>query len=211
MGGRSAAFERFIASTDIDFDRWHDGMPYDLDALRELEGDERVDVEAWLLARAGEDWRDLEGLVALGTQAGRAAVENQLRHGRIEQRLAAARRLPPDPGIEAHRERAVVDGLLSAEFVTGLRFALDLAIESPTPAVLDALFRAALRRESAVHAAAALAFVHGHAKEAFDWQRRDFYLRFNDDDPEVRVAAFRELCAECGVDPKPYLRQLASA
>jgi hypothetical protein len=132
-------------------------------------------------------------------------VVEQLRHGSIEQRLAAARRLPADPAIEPDRERAVLDGLREAEFVTGLRFALDLALANPTPAVVDALFRAALRRESAVHAAAALAFVHGHAKEAFDWDRRPFYLQFNDDDPAVRAAAFRALCRECGVAPETYL------
>jgi hypothetical protein len=205
MPGRSAAFERFMASTDIDYERWHDGVPYDLEALAQLQGDERAEIERWLLARADKDWRDLEGLLALGSERGRAAVVEQLRHGSIEQRLAAARRLPPDPELEPDRERAVVDGLLEAEFVTGLRFALDLAIANPTPAVVDALFRAALRRESAVHAAAALAFVHGHAKEAFDWDRRPFYLQFNDDDPAVRAAAFRALCRECDVAPEPYL------
>jgi hypothetical protein len=205
MPGRSAAFERFMASTDIDYARWHDGVPYDLEALAQLEGDERAEIERWLLARADEDWRDLEGLLALGTERGRDAVVDQLRHGSIEQRLAAARRLPPDPALEPDRERAVLDGLREAEFVTGLRFALDLALANPTPAVVDALFRAALRRESAVHAAAALAFVHGHAKEAFDWDRRPFYLQFNDDDPAVRAAAFRALCRECGVAPETYL------
>jgi hypothetical protein len=205
MPGRSVAFERFMASTDIDDERWHDGVPYDLEALVQLEGDERAEIERWLLARADRDWRDLEGLIALGTERGRAAVVEQLRHGSIEQRLAAARRLPADPALEPDRERAVVDGLLEAEFVSGLRFALDLALANPTPAVVDALFRAALRRESAVHAAAALAFVHGHAKEAFDWDRRPFYLQFNDDDPAVRAAAFRALCRECGVAPDPYL------
>jgi hypothetical protein len=193
-----------MASTDIDFERWHDGVPYDLAALRELEGDERAEAEIWLLVRAGEDWRDLEGLLALGTARGRAAVVAQLRGGTIQQRLAAARRLASDPTLAQDRENAVLEGLRVAEFGTGLRDAFDLAIASPTPAIIDGLFGATLRRETAVHAAAALAFLHGHAKEAFDWDRRDFYLRFNDDDPNDRSAAFRELCAECGVDAERY-------
>ena len=195
-----------MASTDIDYERWHDGVPYDLEALGELQGDERTAAEAWLLERAGSDWRDLEGLLALGTPRARAAVVGQLREGTIAQRLAAARRLPPHPAIEADREAAVVAGLAEARFGTGLTDAFDLAIATPTPPVVEALFRTALRGEDgAVHAAAALAFIHGHAKEAFDWDRRSFYLRFNDADPDVRRTAFRELCAECGVDPAGYL------
>jgi hypothetical protein len=206
MPARSAAFERFMASTDIDYERWHDGVPYDLEALAQIEGEERAEIERWLIGRANEDWRDLDGLLAIGTVRAKAAVVGQLRRGTLEQRLAAARRLAPDPAIEPDRERAVIDGLREAEWVTGLKNALDLAVSSPNPAIIDALFRAALRRSCAVHAAAALAFLHGHAKEAFDWDRRPFFLRLNDDDPAVRIAAFRALCRECGVDPEPYIR-----
>jgi hypothetical protein len=202
---RSAAFERFMASTDIDYDRWHDGVPYDLDAVRELEGDERAEAETWLLVRAKEDWRDLEGLLALGTDRGRSAVVAQLRSGTIQQRLAAARRLPPNPEVEADRERAVLDGLRTAEFVTGLRTVLDLALAKPSGAVIEGLLDAALRRESGVHAAAALVFLHGQANEAFDWDQRPFFLRFGETDAE-REAAFRELSLVCKVDPEPYLR-----
>ena len=55
-----------------------------------------------------------------------------------------------------------------------------------------------------MHAAAALAFIHGHAKGAFDWDRRPFYLQFVDADLAVRRAAFEALCRECGVDPGRY-------
>lgn len=207
MAGHSAAYERFMASTDIDYERWHDGVPYDVDALADLRPDERPAVESWLLARAGNDWRDLEGLLALGTARGRAAVVHQLRHGTIEMRLAAARRLPEDPAIEADREQAIIDGLGTSTVMDGLTTALDLAEEHRTPKVMDALFRAAMRDDHvmAVHAAALLLFLHGRAKEEFDWDRRPFFLQFGDDDPEVRRVAFEQLCHECGVDPARYL------
>jgi hypothetical protein len=99
----------------------------------------------------------------------------------------------------------VLDGLRQAEFGTGLTDAFGLAIANPTPAVTDRLYEATFRRETSVHAAAALAFLCGHAAEPFDRGRGDFFLRFNDDDPNVRIAAFRQLCAECGVDPEPHL------
>jgi hypothetical protein len=73
--------------------------------------------------------------------------------------------------------------------------------------MVEALFRAALRDEgeAAVHAAARLAYIHGKAKEPFDWDRRPFFLQFGDADPAVRRAAFAQLCRECGVDATRYL------
>ena len=196
-----------MASTDIDYERWHDGVPYDLDALRELEGAERAETEAWLLARAGEDWRDLEGLLALGSERAREAVVEQMLHGSIRQRLEAAKRFPPDPAIEGDREAAIVQGLAESTILTGLSAAIGLAEAYPSPVVVDALFRAVLRPdlEIGVHAAALLAFLHGKAKEPFDWDRRPFFLQFHDADPNLRRAAFEQLCRECGVDPARYL------
>jgi len=210
----SQAFDRFMASTAVDYGKWHDGEGYDLDALRSLAGHERDDAEAWLLARAGSDWRDLEGLLVIGSPAGRAAVVDQLLHGKREQRLWAARFLTDDPdaaatdpAFTADRDAAVLDGLAYATFYGGLTQALDLATELRTPAMVDALFRACLRDEgeAAVHAAARLAFIHGKATEEFDWNLRPLFLRFNTADRREREAAFRELCELCGADPSSYL------
>jgi len=196
-----------MASTEIDYERWHEGIGYDLDALRALEGDERLEVEQWLFDRAGNDWRDLQALLATGSDRSRAAVLEQLRRGKLEQRLWAARYLEDDPLLAADREAAVVKGLGEALLYGGLSIALDIATEERTPAMIDALFRAALRDEgeAAVHAAARLAYVHGKAKEPFDWELRPLFLRFGEADRASREQAFRELCKLCGVDPGRYL------
>lgn len=203
----SAAYERFMASTDIDYDRWKEGEGYDLEALRSLEGAERDDAEQWLSDRAGNDWRDLEALLALGSWRARAAVIEQLRRGSTEQRLWSARFLAGDPLLAADREAAVVRGLEQALLYGGLSLALDMATEERTPAMIDALFRAAMRDEgeAAVHAAARLAYVHGKAKEPFDWELRPLFLRFGEADRAARDVAFRELCALIGADPTKYL------
>jgi hypothetical protein len=203
----SEAYRRFMASTDIDYERWHDGIGYDLEALGELEGRERHDAESWLLARPNKDWRDLEALVALGSSPARAAVVNQLRYGKVEQRLWAARCLRHDRTLAADRDAAVVAGLETSVILTGLSVALDLATEERTPAMVAALFRAALRDEGevAVQAAARLAFIHGKAKEEFAWDLRPLFLRFHAQDRAERAAAFRDLCRLCEVDPEPYL------
>ncbi|MBI2782058.1 MAG: hypothetical protein HYX55_09730 [Chloroflexi bacterium] len=204
----SDAYARFMASTNISYEQWHDGEGYDIDALRSLDPDEAFRAEHWLLARAGNDWRDLEGLLALGTPAAKAAVVDQLRHGKLEQRLWAAKYLSDDASLAGDREAAVIAGLESALIYGGLTVALDIATEERTPAMVAALFRAALRDEgeAAVHAAARLAFIHGKAKEEFDWDLRPLFLRFNTQDRAERAAAFRDLCTLCNVDPTPYLQ-----
>jgi hypothetical protein len=205
----SETFERFMASTSIDYDAWHDGVGYDLEALAALEGEERAEAERFLVDRAGSDWRDLEGLVALGTPAAREALVEQLRTGRLEQRLWAARYVGNDRALAKDREQAVVAGLGEGLLYGGLSVALDLATELRTPAMIEALFRALLRDEgeAAVNAAARLAFIHGKAKEEFDWELRPLFLRFGSTDRGERTRAFRELCKLCGVDPAPYLRE----
>ena len=207
MTARSEAYARFLRSTDIGYEQWHDGVGYDLHALRQLTGSERAEAARFLLGRAGEDWRDLEGLLALGTPEARAAVVGQLRDGALEQRLWAARYLGDEPGLAVEREAATLAGIREAGIGSGLTVTLDLAAELRTPAIVDALFRATLgeRRDMAIHGAALLAFLHGKAAEAFDWQLRPLFLRFGEPDPAEREAAFLELCALCRVDPQRFL------
>ena len=219
MGDRSPAFERFMASTDIDYEKWHDGEGYDLEALRALTGPDRDDAERWLLDRAGNDWRDLEGLLALATPAARSAVVDQLRNGKLEQRLWASRFLTDDPDaaasdatFAADRDAAVVDGLGSALLYYGLTQALALAGEVRSPAMVAALWRATQRPEgeAAVHAAARLAFLYGKATSDFDWELRPLFLRFNTQDPAERAAATADMGVLCGVDPRPFLEPQGS-
>ena len=94
MAARSEAYQRFIASMAMDFDKWHDGTGYDLQALAELTGQERTDVETLLLGRAGQDWRDKEALAALGSSSAVAALESQLNAGQsLRDRIDAAAEL----------------------------------------------------------------------------------------------------------------------
>ncbi len=117
----SADYNRFIASMTIGFDQWHDGTGYDLDALRELNGDERAQVERVLIdhLRFPGNWRDIESLNVLGTPGARSAIQNAA----TEHRLPEVRRLageiinPPPPPTAAETEafaaKCVTDGDLS--------------------------------------------------------------------------------------------------
>jgi hypothetical protein len=206
MSLRSPAFDKFIASMNIDYAKWHDGEGYDLDALREIMPDEVAELERILSARGNADWRDVEALAALGTPGAVEMVRRALHADRHEVRLKAAALLGEDAG--EMREAVVIEALRNANVFGGLTQALDHAAWHPTPAIVDALFRCALERykEAAFGAAADLLFIHKVTEDPNDMRQRPFLLRFVDPAPGERETAFRELCERCGVDPAKYLK-----
>jgi hypothetical protein len=202
-----SAAERFARSMALDYERWHDGIGYDLDALRAATPAERVAIEAMLLAHAPRSWCDVEALAALDTPRARAALAAWMEDGSDEVRLAVLRHAPALVD-ESRRTAALVRALESAEFYGGLTRALDEAAELHPPEVVAALLRGARERdgEVAVHCAALLLYVHGLAPEPFDMAQREFFLRFNTADAGERAAAYAELCrrlAAAGADPTP--------
>ena len=200
------ARDRFLASMVIDQERWRDGIGYDLAALDEMGAEERAGIEALLLARDPPGWRDLEALARLDSPAARQALRGALRHADPAVRGAALR----------HGEHLLNDGerllgirraLEQATLFEGLTEALEAAERFHPPEVIDLLLRATLEREGevAVQLAALLCFLHGQAREPFDWEQRPFFLRFAKADAALREAALRELCQRIGRDPEPLL------
>jgi hypothetical protein len=202
--GPENAASRFIESMTLTFDRWHDGTGYDLDALRAVPDDEVPALVALLVARRPRDWRDIEALGVLNTPAALQAIQASLNDPDPHVRRYAAAYVGPSEDPE--REAMLVKNLKTALFFDGLGAALDEAEEFHPPAVIDALLDGARNREGdiAVNFAAMLCFLHGKSKEAFDWDHRAFFLRFQTADPDERLAVFRELCSMIGVDPAKY-------
>lgn len=188
----------------IGYEEWHEGTPYDLDALAELGPAERSDVEETLLSRAASDWRDVQALDVLGTPRALEALEGVLSSKEVVIRLEAAERLRRRKLLgESQFEALVVESLAEATILNGMTRALGLAQKHPTPAVLKQLFACAEggNEDIRCHAAALLHYLFGFAKSSFDWDKRPFYLRFASDDPTERRAAYLELCCELGLDP----------
>ncbi|MCB1123457.1 MAG: hypothetical protein KJT03_18030, partial [Verrucomicrobiae bacterium] len=73
--------ERFKASMVMDFERWHDGIGYDLELLKSASPEELAEIEAILLAQPVDDWRDVEALAALNTPETRAYLIKSLETG----------------------------------------------------------------------------------------------------------------------------------
>ena len=202
-GDAVARFERSMA---IDCEKWRDGIGYDLDSLDAASPTETAQIENLLLQRGVRDWRDVEALARIDSPDARAALREAVVHGHQEVRLAVVQRAPALVSDPEH-EATLVSALERAEFYGGLRQALEEAASFHPPAVLDALFRGALRRVGGVgvHFAALLTYLHGAADEPFDWSQRPFFLRFATSSAAERETAFRELCARIRVSPDPWL------
>lgn len=198
--------DRFEQSLQINYEKWHDGIGYDLGAIREASPEERASIEALLLERGVRDWRDVEALAVLKSPRAREALRSAMTSHDLEVALAVVRHAPDLVG-EAERVALIVRGLERARVYGGLTQALRQAEDCHPVPVIEALLRGAVRRDGgvAVHFAAMLMFLHGQAETSFDMDQRPFFLTFNTQDPTARAAAFRELCRKIGVDAQRYL------
>jgi hypothetical protein len=197
---------RFHESMAVDYDKWHDGIGYDLAAIRDANEDELEAIERMVLANSPRGWRDVEAMAVLNTPRMIRELRAILKGG-DNQLKQAVDRYAPDLMTKQSRTATLVRALEESVIYGGLTQALDDLPDFHRPEAVEALFRGALRREGevAVHFAAMLYYLHGKAKEPFDWGHRPFYLRFHAPVGPEREAVFRELCATIGVDAERYL------
>lgn len=196
------AKKRFLDSLEMNYEKWHDGIGYDLDSLDEMaerDKDEVVDILSNNVLP--EPWRTFEALEHIGTPKGLSIINRNLRHSSLDVRIAASRFAE---GAEKEREQILIEALEKSEFYEGLTQALD-QIESFHPqGVIDALLRGLLARgdSTAVNFAGMLLYLYGKAESSFDWDRRPLFLRFASSNLDERKKAFAELCGIIGIDPK---------
>ena len=135
--------EKFLKSMQIGFIEWHDGIGYDLDALKELDAQELKQVESLLISRKDGDWRDVEALAALKTPRAIEALKDCLQSRNLDARLFAVRYLK-EMGVVDRVEEIVVDTWPATKIGKGMTFALSLAKEYPTERVKRKLLWCAL-------------------------------------------------------------------
>ena len=190
-----SAIARFERSLFIGYEQWHDGVGYDVQALRELTSEQRRGIEARLVPPDG--WRDVEALAvlaSLGSDSARTELRRVAGAGSSEVRLAVLR-YAPKLVDDAARTTALVEALDSATAFDSFTTTLEqVAAFHPRP-VIDALWRGLETRQGdvAMHYAAMLAFLHGKADSSFDWTLRPLFLEFKTEDSTARSAAVRKL------------------
>jgi len=200
----SETYERFMKSTNIGFDQWHDGIGYDLQAYQQMTPEERDRVAKNLHMKGQLDWRDMEVLRLHGDSDSFDKLRDVLATGSIDARAHALGELiemGKMSGSVADVQLAhVIDDI---DGIEGMVPALLLAPDHGGPMTSAALLRGTRDRPGvAVNFAGMVCFLAGVTDEEFDWDLRPLFLRMGEGEPEAgRAAAFEELCKLCGVDP----------
>lgn len=198
---------RFDRSRVIDYEKWHDGIGYDLDALGAMTDAQRANVAKSLVPPS--EWRDVEALAAIDSDEAREALRRAGERGSNEVRMAVIQYAPHVLQGDA-RTDALVRALKWGQLMEGIGAALEQAESFHPPRVLATLWRGLAERpgDIAYNFAATLAVIYGKIESSADWTYRPLFLRFNSDDGAERRAAREELAALLGVssetaDPPP--------
>lgn len=188
----STPAERFDESRTMNYERWKEGIGYDLEALHSLSAEEQDNIASSLIPAT--DWRDVEALVSIGTERTDNALKDVMASDSVKMRMAVMNRAPHLVDEKTKLE-SVLMAVEQAESFEGLVETLDLLETYHPPAVVDAMFEALLGRSGdiAYHFATLLAVVHGKLKSRHDWAMRPQFLKFNTTDRNEREDAFLAL------------------
>jgi len=194
MSTYNSPVSRFIESLNINYEKWHDGIGYDLEALKEANKNERETIESILLNRNPPDWRDIEALAILATSRAHTALKDSVQGGIHEVNMAVLR-FAPELVNDELKTKLIVEALKSASFYYGLTQTLNIVEKHHPEEVIRELFHGLLEREGgvAVHFSAMLFYIFGKAETPFDWEHRPFFLKFNTEELSVRKIVFQEL------------------
>ena len=208
MDNLISPLQRFKNSMIITYEKWHDGVGYDLQAIEEASQQERVEIEQILIDHKPRDWRDIEALAKIGTENARAAIKSAIKDSDPDIRVAVTT-YAPELVTESDRIKSIIDALEHAEIFSGLSQVLDDIEEFHPPEVREALIKGLLSREGEVATlfAGMLFYLYGKADDPFDWSQRPFYLQFNTEKREERLKAFKELCKQLNIDQQKFLDQ----
>lgn len=203
----SSVTDDFRASMHIDYEKWHDGIGYDLTVIERASEEEREQIVRMLVPPEG--WRDVEALAAIDSEKARAALKKALKSGSAEVRTAVTS-YAPWIGSKSERSSTLIQALRHAEIYGALSSALDQVERFHPPEIVDELFRGLFVRpgEIATNFAGMLALIYKKGDSAFDWNHRPLFLKFNSDDGAERRAAFSELCALLELDEAAVLKRI---
>ena len=206
--GSDSPLRRFKESMKIDYEKWHDGVGYDMDAIKSASPEQRKTIEQILINHSPRDWRDIEALAQINTTIARETIRNAMKDPNIDVQIAVTRYAPDIVGNSGRRQ-VLIRSLQTAEIFSGLSQALDEIEQYHPKEIIEALTEGLLKREGdiAVLFAGMLFYIYGKTTEPFDWTQRPFFLSFNTENKAERLQAFLELCKQLDINPEKYLAQ----
>jgi hypothetical protein len=187
--------EQFNESMGMNYERWHDGLGYELSLIDKATPAERAEIEALLLKQPVTDWSLVEGLSRLRTPACVARLRDALVTSHGHEVKMAITEYAADLITTEQRTAAIIAAVREAPLLKGLQLALRQLPKFHPPEIIHELLQATLQREgdAAMHCAAHLLVIHGKAASPFAEPHRAFLSRFATKDPAARLAAHEEL------------------
>ena len=197
---------RFITSMKIDYEKWRDGISYDLEALKQANEQEKETIQQILIKKNPLNWRDIESLALLDTRKARAALKAAVHKDNAEVNMAVIR-FAPELINEDFRTKLIIKALKTVRSFEGLSSTLMIVDQYHPKEVVSGLFKGLISREGevAVHFAAMLLYLYGKTETYYGWEKRSFLLKFNTSERCDRKIVFRELCKQIDVDYTEYL------
>ena len=204
----TSPLQRFEESMQINYEKWHDGIGYDLESLKLASQTERRTIEKILINHSPRDWRDIEALTQIDSVSAREVIKSAMKDSDPDVRIAVTR-FAPNLVTNIQRSQSLIDALQTAVIFGGLSQTLDDIEDYHPREIKEALIKGLLSREGevAVLFAGMLFYIYGKAEEPFDMKQRPFFLRFNTENKAERLEAFIELCQKLNIKPEKYLRQ----
>lgn len=192
----SPLVRQYLDSMVMNYNRWHDGVGYDLEALGSMTADEREGIEQLLITKSLDDWRDVEALAALNTVSARRRLLAAFERADLSQKVDL---ISHATSLFTDEERAgvLVTALRNGGKDASLTQVMMEVEELHPPAVIEALWHGVREHEDVVAGqfAMMLLFLHGKASSPYDWDWRPFMLRFQG---EPREPLERELRGHVG-------------
>lgn len=200
-GANTRRVKKFRESMVMNYERWHDGIGYDLSLLRSANPEERAAIETILLNESITDWRPVEAMHALHTPQCLDKLKSTFATSTDHEVKLAITQYAGEIFSPEQRSGAIISALKEAPLINGLTAALRQIPQFHPPEIIAQLLDSALHREgeSAIHCAAMVLFLHGKANSIFDNAHMSFLTRFCLKAPGARAAAYEELCQRIGV------------
>jgi hypothetical protein len=208
----ASPLQRFKMSMEITYEKWHDGIGYDIDSIRIASPTERKEIEQILIQHHPRDWRDIEALSQIDNASARKTIKNSMKDPNPDVRIAVTR-YAPNIVTNSERSKSLINALQNAELFGGLSQTLDAIEEYHPNEIKEALIKGLLNRKGDIATlfAAMLFYIYGKADESFDMNQRPFFLRFNTENKAERLDVFLELSKKLNIKPEKYLRQKAKS
>jgi hypothetical protein len=202
----SPAMTQFMDSMKIGYIEWHDGISYNLEALREFSPAELDYIETLLVSRKDEDWRDVEALATLRTSPAIQALKDCLESSNLDCQLFAVRYLK-EMDILDQVDQVVVDTLPLTKIGEGFSLALALAKDYPSEPIKHIVLWCCLNGNESIRVlcAAMALYLYGITKDYYDTSH-EIVFEFHEPDRDKRIEPFTRLCQMINIDPEPFLK-----